>query len=217
MTPRVLLFDLDGTLTDSRPGIVRCLRHAMECLEAPCPGDDALASYIGQSLRATFTALLPTPDDKAVEQAIAFYRERYAVTGLYENRLYPAIPETLTSLATRARLYVATQKFGEYAERIVEHFGLRRHFTGVWGTDYDGVLNDKVAVIRALLPAEGVVPETGIMIGDRALDVVAARANGLRAVGVLWGYAARAELEAAGPDALCEAPAGLAACLARLG
>jgi phosphoglycolate phosphatase len=216
MTPPVLLFDLDGTLTDSRLGIVRCMRHALERLGAPCPGDDVLASHIGEPLSVTFAALLATEDRPRVERAIALYRERFSVVGLYENHVYPDIPEAVAALADRARLYVATQKFGEYAERIVEHFGLRPHFAGVWGTDYDGRLDDKVAVIRALLRAEGVAPAQAVMIGDRALDVAAARANGLRAVGALWGYGSRAELEAAGADALCESPAALAARLARL-
>jgi phosphoglycolate phosphatase len=216
VTPRVLLFDLDGTLTDSRLGIVRCMRHALERLDAPCPDDDVLASHIGESLWVTFAALLATEDRPRVERAVALYRERFSVTGLYENQVYPAIPETVAALAGQARLYVATQKFGEYAERIVEHFGLRRHFAGVWGTDYDGRLDDKVAVLRELLRTERVAPDQAVMIGDRSHDVLAARAHGLRSVGVLWGYGSRAELEAAGADALCAAPAALAECLARL-
>jgi phosphoglycolate phosphatase len=217
MTPRVLLFDLDGTLTDSRLGIVRCMRHALDGLGAPCPGDDVLASHIGESLRATFSALLLTPEPVRVDRAIALYRERFTVTGLYENQVYPGIAETVAALAGRARLYVATQKFGEYAERIVEHFGLRPHFAGIWGTDYDGRLDDKVAVLRELIRAEGVAPAEAVMIGDRSHDVLAARANGIRSIGVLWGYGSRAELETAGADALCEVPVALEECLARLG
>ena len=206
LTSRVLLFDLDGTLTDSRPGIVRCMRHALERLSAPCPADDVLASHIGEPLVTAFAALLATSERALVHRALTLYREEYAVTGLYDNHVYPTIPETLASLAGRARLYVATQKFGEYAERIVEHFGLRPYFAGVWGTDYDGRLGDKTAVIRELLHVERVSPANAVMIGDRAMDVRAAHANGLRSVGVLWGYGSRAELAGAGADALCEAP-----------
>jgi phosphoglycolate phosphatase len=216
MTPRVLLFDLDGTLTDSSRGIVRCMRHAIEGLGAPCPGDDVLASHIGESLWTIFATLLATEDRTRVERAVTLYRERYAVTGLYENEVYPAIPETLARLRGRARLYVATQKFHEYARRIVEHFGLRPHFAGVWGTDYDGRIETKAAVVRELLHTEGVAPTEAVMIGDRSHDIHAARMHGLRSLGVLWGYGSRAELETAGADALCEAPSSLEACLARL-
>jgi phosphoglycolate phosphatase len=215
MMPRVLLLDLDGTLTDSRPGIARCMRHALERLGVSCPSDDVLASHIGSPLRGAFTALLGDPDAGRVDEAFAFYRERYASTGLYENAVYPGIPEMLARLTGRARLYVATQKWTLYAERIVEHFGLRPHFAGVWGTD-DGPLGEKTAVIAALLRTERVDPADAVMIGDRAMDVLAARANGLRTVGVLWGYGSRAELEAAGADALCDHPSALEPCLARL-
>jgi phosphoglycolate phosphatase len=210
---RVLLFDLDGTLTDSRPGIVRCMRHALERLAARCPADDVLASHIGESLFAAFAALLATSDRALVERAVGLYRDEYGTTGLYENHVYPAIPEALASLTGRARLYVATQKFGEYAERIVTHFGLRPHFAGVWGTDYDGRLGDKTAVVRQILDVERVSPASAVMIGDRAMDIRAARLNGVRSIGVLWGYGSRAELAGAGADALCEAPGLLVRCL----
>jgi phosphoglycolate phosphatase len=120
-------------------------------------------------------------------------------------------------VASTARLFLATQKYAPYAERIVEHFGLRHHLAGVYGTDLEGRLQSKVQVIAHLLAREGVPSRQAVMIGDRALDVQAARDNGARALGVLWGYGSRAELLEAGADALCEAPAELAAALARLG
>jgi phosphoglycolate phosphatase len=217
MTPRTLLFDLDGTLTDSRTGIVRSMRHALECLGAPCPDDAVLASYIGGPLRAAFAALLATADPALPERALVLYRERYAGTGLYENRVYPGVDRMLDELAGQARLLVATQKFAPYARTIVEHFGLGRYFAGVYGTDLHGRLDDKTAVIAHLLRAEGAAPAEALMIGDRAHDVLAARANGVRTLGVLWGYGSRRELVDAGADALCEAPAGLPAGVAGLG
>jgi len=216
VSPRVLLLDLDGTLTDSRPGIVRCMRYALERLAAPCPSDDALAVHIGGPLRTTFATLLAVPDPPLVERALSLYRERYAGIGLYENAVYPGIPEALERLAGQARLMVATQKDTRYAETIVEHFGLTRYLAGVYGTDLDGRRDDKRAVIAHLLAAERAAPADALMIGDRAHDVLAARVNGVRTLGVLWGYGSREELVDAGADGLCESPAGLAACLARL-
>ncbi|HEX9818329.1 MAG TPA: HAD hydrolase-like protein [Methylomirabilota bacterium] len=216
MSPPVLLFDLDGTLTDSRLGIVRCMRYALERLAAPCPSDEALAVHIGGSLRTTFATLLAAPDPPLVERALTLYRERYAGIGLYENEVYPGIPEALERLAGQARLMVATQKDTRYAETIVEHFGLTRYLAGVYGTDFDGRLDDKREVIAHLLTAERAAPAEALMIGDRAHDVLAARVNGVRTLGVLWGYGSREELVDAGADALCESPAGLAACLAQL-
>jgi phosphoglycolate phosphatase len=216
MIPRVLLFDLDGTLTDSRLGIVRCMRYALEGLAAPCPTDEALAVHIGDSLRTTFATLLAAPDAPLVERALILYRERYAGIGLYENQVYLGIPEALEHLAGQARLVVATQKDARYAETIVEHFGLNRYLAGVYGTDFDGRLDDKREVIAHLLRAEGAAPAEALMIGDRAHDVRAAGANGVRTLGVLWGYGSKDELVGAGAAALCESPAALAACLAQL-
>jgi phosphoglycolate phosphatase len=110
MTPSVLLLDLDGTLTDSRPGIVRCMRHALDRLGVSCPPDDVLGAHVGTPLRTAFGTLLNTREPAPIAEALALYRERYAVAGLYENAVYPAIPETLDHLARRARLYVATPK-----------------------------------------------------------------------------------------------------------
>jgi phosphoglycolate phosphatase len=216
MTPRVLLFDLDGTLTDSRLGIMRCVRHALERLGAPCPSEEVFASHIGLPLKKTFAALLPSPDAPLIERATALYRERFAELGWRENQVYPGIPALLDSLTGRARLFVATQKLDRFAQIIIDHFGLRRHFARVYGTDADR-LDEKVAVIAHLLSIERVAPSQAVMIGDRSHDVLAARANGLRTVGVLWGYGSRAELLDAGADALCETPDTLAAGLARLG
>jgi phosphoglycolate phosphatase len=214
--PRLLLFDLDGTLTDSRPGIVRSMRHALERLAAPCPGDEALALHIGGPLRAAFASLLGAADAPLVERALALYRERYAGVGLYESRVYPGIPEALAGLAGHCRLVVATQKDARLAEAIVEHFGLVRHLGGVYGTD-GGRVEDKRQVIAHLLQAERAAPAAALMIGDRAHDVQAAGASGVRTLGVLWGYGSAAELAGAGAAALCESPAALGACLARLG
>jgi phosphoglycolate phosphatase len=95
VTPLVLLFDLDGTLTDPRPGIVRCLRHALDTLRAPCPPDDVLASFIGPPLREAFATLLRTSDRDLIERAVALYREEYGDTGLFENRVYAGVTRML--------------------------------------------------------------------------------------------------------------------------
>src|SRR6059036_553168 len=100
--PFVLLFDLDGTLTDPRPGIVRCMKHALDTLRAPCPSDDVLASFIGPPLRETFATLLETSNRSLVERALALYREEYADTGLFENRIYAGVGHVRRDLETEA-------------------------------------------------------------------------------------------------------------------
>ena len=214
MSTPTLLFDLDGTLTDARPGIVACLRHAVEGLGRPCPGDDVLATFIGPPLRGTFAALLTTIEREPIEAAMALYRERFATIGMFENSVYEGIPETLVDLRPRiAAAFVATSKPTVYAERIVRHFDLDRYFARVYGAALDASLDDKAALVSGLLAREQIAPGTAVMIGDRAADVRAAHANGLRAIGVLWGYGSEQELRAAGADMLCAEPRALAACL----
>jgi phosphoglycolate phosphatase len=217
VTSGVVLLDLDGTLTDPRPGIVRCIRYALDRLARPCPSDDALATRIGPPLRGTFGTLLETSDPALIERAMGFYRERFADVGLYENQVYDGIPAMLDGLGRGGRqLFVATSKPAVFAERIVRHFALDRHFAGVYGPDLDGRLGDKAELLAHLLTMERLAAPGVVMVGDRHADVLAARANGVRAVGVLWGYGSREELLAAGADAVCAAPADLPAGVARV-
>jgi phosphoglycolate phosphatase len=211
----VLLFDLDGTLTDPAPGIVRCMRYALDKLGAPCPAGDVLASYIGPSLRRTFATLLETSDMALVEQAMTFYREQYGVTGLFENQVYDGIVPLLDHVRGTTTSFVATLKAKTYAERIVRHLGLAPYFAGVYGPGLDDTTEDKIELLADLLAAERVAPGRAVMIGDRAGDMVAARANGVRSIGALWGYGSEAELRKAGAEVLCASPGELAACLSR--
>ena len=217
MTPHAVVLDLDGTLTDPRPGIVRCIRHALERLARPCPSEDALAACIGPPLRATFGALLATADPRLIERAMGIYRERFAEVGLYENGVYEGIPAVLAELRAQGRrLFVATAKPRVFAERIVRHFALDRYFAGVYGPDLDGHLDEKSDLLAHLLASEKLEAAGVVMVGDRYTDVAAARTHGLRSIGALWGYGTRAELTEAGADALCATPAELPAGVARL-
>jgi phosphoglycolate phosphatase len=213
----VLLFDLDGTLTDPRPGIVRCMRYALDKLGAPCPSDEVLASFIGPPLRGTFATVLETSDGERVEQALAFYREQYGDTGLFENHVYDGVVRMLDDVGlTASASFVATLKPKPYADRIVDRLGLARYFAGVYGPELEGRFGDKVDLLAHLLATEKIAPAHAVMIGDRAGDIVAARANRVRSIGVLWGYGSESELADAGADRLCVSPGELASCLSSI-
>ena len=215
MAARDLLFDLDGTLTDNYAGISASIRHALARLAAPAPDDAELRQYVGPPLRGTFAKLLATDEKEMVERAIAHYRERFAAVGWRENTAYPGIEEALERLrAAGARLYVCTAKPRLYAERIVAHFGFDAHFAAVYGADLDGRYDDKATLLAHLVEQERLDPRSAAMIGDRDHDIRAARANGVRAVAVLWGYGSAAEL--AGADAIVATPAELPDVLLRL-
>lgn len=194
-----ILLDLDGTLTDPCEGFCASVEHAMRVLGRPCPPPDELATHIGPPLQLTFARLLGPGSDAAVDKAVSLYRERYADKGLYENRLYPGIPEVLRLLNNEgAGIFLATSKPGIYATRILENFGLSAFFRGVYGSELDGALSDKSELIAHLLRSESLSADQSVMVGDRKHDIIGAKTNGVFPVGVLWGYGSSEELSAAG-------------------
>ncbi|HEY4998090.1 MAG TPA: HAD hydrolase-like protein [Usitatibacter sp.] len=214
---RAFLFDLDGTLTDPREGITRSIAYALDRLGVESPPLDDLVFAIGPPLRASLAQLLGTDARDTVEAALAFYRERFAEIGLFENRPYEGIAEALESIAASgALLVVATSKPRIYARRIVDHFALGAHFSEVHGCELDGTREDKRDLIAHILPHHGIGARDAVMVGDRGIDMRAARHHGLAAVGALWGYGTREELAAHGAQRFCAEPCQLGKVLADL-
>ena len=209
---KALLFDLDGTLTDPREGITRCIAHALTRMGLEPPPLEALTFAIGPPLRGSFAQLLACEDRARIEQAVAHYRERFADVGLFENAIYPGIAEALRELQD-AQLFVATSKPQVYAERIVRHFGLEAHFVAIHGCELDGTREDKRDLLAHLMELRGVRANDAVMIGDRGADMRAGRHHGMRALGVRWGYGSDDELRDAGAHALCDSPGALAAAI----
>ena len=200
--PQAVLLDLDGTLTDPYPGIRASILHALERLGRPPVGEDVLRATVGPPLEAAFAAMLDG-DAALAKQALALYRERYAPIGIYENRVFDGITEALADLrAAGFSLYVASSKPRVFCERIVEHFGLAPHFDRVYGSELDGRNVAKADLIAHLLAAERLAPAHCVMVGDRRHDVDGARANGMRVIGVAWGYGDAAEFAATPPDVM---------------
>ena len=203
-----MLFDLDGTLTDPVVGITTCIGYALTSMGAACPPLDTLARFVGPPLRPTFAHLLNIPEGHAgVEQAVAWYRERFGTVGLYENEIYPGVVTMLQDLRDAdLRLFVATSKPHVFANRILAHFELDALFSGVHGSELDGRFDDKVELIAHLLETERLDPAECLMVGDRSYDVIGGRRNGVRALGVTYGFGKEDELRDAGADWVCESP-----------
>ena len=201
--PAFLVFDLDGTLSDPSVGIGRSLNHALEHYgHPPIPAKD-VSQYIGPPLDHTFRSRLADVTPEHVAELVAKYRERYAEVGFAENVMYPGIAEALYELdAAGIPLGVCTTKRADFAESILDLFGLTDYFRFVSGGDVGIRKSDQLA---ALLE-RGVIATSATMIGDRSIDVLAARDNGLRSVAVLWGHGTREELELASPDGFLESP-----------
>lgn len=209
-----MLLDLDGTLTDSGPGIKRCVLYALQQMGHEAPHYDTLDHCVGPPLVDSFARLLPEPEssDKAqIDRAIDLYRERYNPVGAFENRVYDGVPEALAELrAAGLTLYLCTSKPWVSAQRICRHFGLADHLVAMHGAELDGTRNDKTSLIAYVLETEGLDPAHTLMVGDRHHDIVGAKANGLGTVGVLWGYGDEAEHRAAGTDRVIAHPRELA-------
>ena len=205
-----IYFDLDGTLTDPKPGITRSIQYALQRLDHPTiPTEDELTWCIGPPLRTSFVKLL---GDHAADRAVALYRERFSDIGLYENRVYDGISEVLTTLgASGHRLFVATSKPHVFAERIIDHFGLRDHFERVFGSELDGTRVDKSHLLEYALKQASVDPARTLMVGDRSHDMVGAKNNGMKGIGVLYGYGSRDELLEAGAQHVCATPGAILA------
>lgn len=194
-----LLFDLDGTLTDPFPGITKCISHALNKLDMQSPPKETLRWCIGPPLKNSFAKLLGSEDDTLAEKAIVFYRERFGTVGLFENEVYEGIPEVLEGLQENGHmLYVATSKPAVYAARIIDHFGLHRYFKAIYGSELDGTRSDKTSLICHILESESITSSETVMIGDRKHDIIGAKENGVRGIGVLWGYGTKEELETSG-------------------
>jgi phosphoglycolate phosphatase len=212
------LLDLDGTLTDSKVGITRSVQYALRRARVDVADLETLTPYIGPPLQDSFVALAGFSQADAI-RAVASYREYFAETGIFENAVYPGIPECLEALQAQGwRLAVAMSKPTVFAERILDHFSLLTHFQAVVGAGLDGGRRHKHEVIAAALSDLGVAAdERCIMVGDREHDVIGAKTVGLLSVGVTWGYGSVQELSEAGADVLVHAVADLPEAMERLG
>lgn len=204
-----ILVDLDGTLVDPKPGIIGSYQYALRRLGAPVPPAEELYWVIGPPLRVALPKLLGSSE--RAEEAVALYRENYLGGAMFDAVVYAGIVDALDALrGADHRLFVATSKPHHFARPIVRHFGLDRHFAGVYGPELDGTNDSKADLIAHITATERLDTARTIMIGDREFDVKAAAYNGMRAVGVTWGYGSEDELTAAGSAILCRSPGGLA-------
>ncbi len=199
-----LLFDLDGTLTDPKVGITTCVQYALAHFGIQEPDLDKLEPFIGPPLKDSFMEFYRMDEAKALE-AVEKYRERFRDTGIFENKVYAGIPEMLQVLQARGlKLAVASSKPTVFVERILEHFGIRKYFAVVVGSELDGTRSEKDQVVeealRQLFGGKPVEKDQVYMIGDRRFDVEGARAQGIESVGVTYGYGSMEELKEARAD-----------------
>lgn len=200
-------WDLDGTLTDSAPGITHSVRYAMEQMSKPLAPDHDLRCFIGPPLLYSFENFLGlSPADS--QRAVDLYRVCYRAGAMLECNVYDGVREVLAELNRRGIVCVlATCKPHEFANRIIEHFDLAKYFAYVSGPEMDGTRNEKHEVIEYAMKKLGISsPDSVLMVGDRRDDVVGAKKCNMDCVGVLWGFGTREELDDAGAKAVIAKP-----------
>jgi len=214
MKPTALLFDLDGTITDSAEGIIHSVRYALNKQGKEIPDDCQLTSFIGPPLAESFQTVCQLKEEE-IAQAILDYREYYQKKGLFESQLYPDIPKLLAALQQlNLPLYVATSKPEKFARQLLAHYHLTDYFGGIYGASLDGTRAKKSTVIAYALEQAEIDPtETTIMIGDRSHDILGASENGLKSIGVLYGFGTSEELRKAGADKLVSSPLEILSCI----
>ena len=206
-----LLFDLDGTLTDSAEGIIKCVQYAAEKMGAELKKAEELRVFVGPPLSESFQNVYGF-SEADTQQAIAYYRERFKPIGMFENTVYPGIPEMLKAMKENGKInLIASSKPQEFVETILEHFDIAKYFDIIVGASMDESRNTKEAVIEEALLQLKSTDRYGqydddkcVMIGDRKYDIHGARYFGLRNIGVSYGFAPVGELEEAGADVIVD-------------
>ena len=202
MASKSILFDLDGTLTDSGPGIMNCAKLALEHYGIHIEDMNELRVFVGPPLHDTFVKFGVPADE--TDEAIRIYRSRYLTVGKFENTPYPGVPELLEKLQKDGhKLYVATSKPETTAIEILEHFDLAKYFTRICGASMDRSRSSKESVIAYLLETADANSKK-IMVGDTAFDVIGANAHGIPASGVSWGYGLVEDMQLSGAAAIAD-------------
>lgn len=202
---KYVLFDLDGTLTNPKEGITKCVQHALRHfgIEREC---DELVEFIGPPLKEQFMKYASLSEEEGV-LAVSIYRERFAPIGLFENEIYEGIIPMLETLKSRGKtMALATSKPWVFAEKIVEKYGIAPFLSHLEGSELDGTNTDKALVIKNAMEKLGANIDDTIMIGDRMHDVVGAHKNGIKCIGVTYGYGNVDELTQSGADVIVNSP-----------
>lgn len=199
---KYILIDLDGTLTDPKVGITTSARYGLAKIGHAIADEVDIDWIIGPPLKASLAKILNVDvDHDLAEQALLAYRERFSVTGLFENQVYPDVAQTLATLKARGyRLFVATAKPTVYVKQILQHFQLAHYFHNIYGSELSGERTNKGDLIAYLLQQEQLDAAEGVMVGDREYDIFGARRNAMRSIAVEYGYGNKEELDRAAAE-----------------
>ena len=206
-----ILFDLDGTLIDSKEGITRSIQYALSKLDMEVPELSKLEWCIGPPIESSFSHLLNTVDEKLIGRAVKNFRYRFKSKGIFENTVYEGIPNALDILKNAGmKIYLATSKPQIFAKKILDYQSLSKYFISVYGSELDGKHSDKGELIDYILRSEKLALSETIMIGDRHHDIIGGQENGIYTVLVTYGYGSDDDLNTSKPEFVFNNPAEIA-------
>ena len=201
-----ILFDLDGTLTDPKVGITRCIQFSVKNLGMQVPPADQLTWCIGPPLRDSFSQILNTTEDSVLDQALFHYRKRFSQIGMFENVIYPEVSQSLRKIKESGhQLFLATSKPEVFAKQILDHFNLSQFFHTIYGSELNGHLSDKSELVAHILESENLDPEVSLIVGDRIYDITGGKKNGIMTAGVTYGYGSNEEIVSSKPNIIFDA------------
>ncbi len=201
-----ILFDLDGTLTDPKVGITRCIQFSLEHFDVDIPPMNQLTWCIGPPLKESFSQLLHTTDESVLDQALSLYQKRFSETGMFENLVYPEVSPSLQKINEAGfQVFLATAKPQVFARQILDHFNLSQFFTSIYGSELNGRFSDKGELVAHILESENLDPKVSLIVGDRIHDIDGGKKNGIMTAAVSYGYGTQKEIDSSQPDILFDA------------
>ena len=202
-----ILFDLDGTISDSREGVIGCFQHTLKELTGLYIEEFAIMKLIGIPIRTIFSELLQTDDEQLITRAISVYRDKYAEIGITGNRVYPGIAELLSTLQEKSYcIFIVTMKNKLDSEKVIRHLGFRDLIQGIYGPNLEGYPDNKAELIKSAMFENTLIPEETVMIGDRKEDILAGKTNEIKTIGVIYGFGSREEITESSPNYICQSP-----------
>ncbi|UCD09051.1 MAG: HAD hydrolase-like protein [Dehalococcoidales bacterium] len=199
-----LLFDLDGTISDSREGVIGCFQHTLKVLTGSYAEESVIMKLIGIPIHTIFSKLLQTDDEQLITRAISVYRDKFAEIGITGNSVYPGITELLSSLDEESySIYIVTMKNTQDSEKVIRHLGFDHLIRRIYGSDLEGYPDNKAELIKSALNENNLSQDETVMIGDRKEDVLAGKSNNIWTIGVTWGFGSIVEIAGASPDRIC--------------